>query len=262
MAIFELLSSKEDIRKGGTDCEFNGYLEDFVGMTEDEKIRDIFSALLENDNDLKVIKGLNAGISKESISNAVIRYKDITKLDSKAVKVPYIIYGKKDDKEKAVIITDGPYIYAKGMYYALTEAGAALAEGKNDCIAADLESDLVSVLGRVFNDRAGMIQRELDRKHFANYDEILAEALRMSEGIRPGIDESVAAGADKETAINDAVSKWYLLKKLVYVQYMIDKNMLKERHEGNVKHQRNKAKENADSIRFVSISELWRGNNA
>ena len=40
---------------------------------------------------------------------------------------------------------------------------------------------------------------------------------------------------------------------------MVDKTVLNTKFEGNVKAQRKQAKQNADKIRFISISDLWRG---
>ena len=51
---------------------------------------------------------------------------------------------------------------------------------------------------------------------------------------------------------------WFLLKKVLYVQYMVNKSILNTVHEGNVKKQRNQAKLNADEISFLSYSEMWR----
>ena len=39
---------------------------------------------------------------------------------------------------------------------------------------------------------------------------------------------------------------------------MVNKDMLQNVHEGNIKKQRNQAKINADEIPFISYSELWR----
>lgn len=63
---------------------------------------------------------------------------------------------------------------------------------------------------------------------------------------------------DKEECINNIIANWFLLKKFSYVQYMMDKNNLNRVHEGNVKKQRQVAKEKCDAIGFVSYSELWK----
>jgi hypothetical protein len=54
------------------------------------------------------------------------------------------------------------------------------------------------------------------------------------------------------------IQKWFLLKKVCYVQYMVSKDLLNSVHEGNIKKQRNQAKTNADEIGFLSFSEMWR----
>lgn len=44
----------------------------------------------------------------------------------------------------------------------------------------------------------------------------------------------------------------------MYVQYMMDKDMLANRHEGDTRKQRQFAKSYTDEIPIVSYSELWR----
>ena len=64
---------------------------------------------------------------------------------------------------------------------------------------------------------------------------------------------------DKYEMIREYIVKWFLLKKVLYVQYMLNKDFLTNVHEGNVRKQRNQAKINADEIAFISYSSLWRG---
>ena len=85
------------------------------------------------------------------------------------------------------------------------------------------------------------------------------KALALSNALGEDVTAKADEAEDKEAFIKDRVGKWFLLKKFVYVQYMMEKDLLNTRHDGNVKQQRNKAKENADAIRFVSISEMGRG---
>ena len=70
--------------------------------------------------------------------------------------------------------------------------------------------------------------------------------------------ELLQESEDKEMMINQMIAVWFLLKKFSYVQYMMDKNNLHDHHNGNVKKQRQRAKEHCDAIGFVSYSELWR----
>jgi len=64
--------------------------------------------------------------------------------------------------------------------------------------------------------------------------------------------------SDRTSTIYQYVVNWFLLKKVLYVQYMVNKNFLNTVHEGNVRRQRNQAKLHADDIQIVSYSEMWR----
>ena len=147
------------------------------------------------------------------------------------------------------------------MYYSLTEPGSEFQTVKNDIVAMDLtDAEMVKkVFATLFTKRAGQIQRDLDRAHFANYDESYEHALVLSEKVHDELLAKLAETEDKEELIRNAISHWFLIKKFVYVQFMVDKTVLNTKFEGNVKAQRNQAKQNADKIRFISISDLWRG---
>ena len=262
MGVYELLSSKEDARKGSPLCEFNGFLEDYLETIADEdENKDVLSEVFGIDKDVKIIVNLRMGISRESISNQIIRYKDIFKLEDRAVEIPYVLYAKNDKEEKALILVGGDYIYAKGMYYSLTEPGSEFQNSKNDIVAMELtDKDRVKeVYSQLFTKRAGQIQRDLDRRHFNNYEESFAHALELSDGIRSELEEKLGNTEEKEELIRSCISRWFLIKKFTYVQYMVDKTILNTKFAGNVKAQRNQAKQNADNIRFVSISDMWRG---
>ena len=85
MSVCEILSAKVDERKQGSDCTFNGYLEDYLGMSEnglDENLRKAFEVILEEEPDAKIITNLKHEISKDAVSNQIIRYKDVFKLNS------------------------------------------------------------------------------------------------------------------------------------------------------------------------------------
>ena len=63
---------------------------------------------------------------------------------------------------------------------------------------------------------------------------------------------------DRTNAIYHYVTNWFLLKKVLYVQYMVNKNILSSIHENNIKKQRNQAKLNSEEIDILSFSEMWR----
>ena len=261
MGIYSWLESKVDQRNNGTDCLFNGFLEDYVGTLEDGKEKELFSKLLEKNNDFKIVVSYHMNISNNSISNSIIRYKDIYKLAEHAIEVPYIIYVKKDSKEKAIILIDDDYVYAEATYYALSEHDGVLKESRNDMIALPIndEEKILECYDKLFNESAGVIQRRCDKQHFKNYDELLDYCLKLSDEVKESIN-AIEKGKIEENFVKSCVRKWYLLKKFVYVQYMVDKNILRERHNGEIKQQRNAARENSEKIRFVSISEIWNSN--
>ena len=49
MGVYELLNEAVDSRKGGNDCDFNGYLEDYLGtISSEDEVYPLFAALLSN----------------------------------------------------------------------------------------------------------------------------------------------------------------------------------------------------------------------
>lgn len=266
MAVYAFLQAIQDQRKGSNEASFNGYLEDYLDTLEsDHKNYDLFSQLFEINNDLRILVGYRSSINSTTISNQIIRYKDVFKLKDKPLVCPYIIYAANGDNEKAILLTDEEFIYVKGLYYTLTEPNGPLYEVKNEMIAMDT-SDIqlvYNVTERLFTERAGSLQREIDRKHFTNYDFAKEKALELSNDLFNNSIELISntPKEEKEGLINSIIVKWFLLKKYLYVQYMINKDILVKIHEGNVKKQRNQAKINSDEIKFISLSDLWRHNN-
>jgi hypothetical protein len=263
MAIYNILETIEDVRKGSDACEFNGYLEDYLETIEKEgEMFNILSELFELNNDLKIIVNLKMGISKESISNQIIRYKDVFKLKGEPVKCGTIVYVKDDENERALLLTEDDYILAKGIYYSMTEPYNRFQEAKNDFVAMSIKDPehVKSVFNRLFTYRAGALQREIDRKNYPTYEEAKLKALEISEELKSTVIEKLTSVEEiqQEEIIYDHIVKWFLLKKYLYVQYMVNKDILKNDHEGNVKRQRNQAKKNADEIAFISFSEMWK----
>ena len=263
MAIYNILETIEDVRKGSDACEFNGYLEDYLETIEQEgAMYDILKELFELNNDLKIIVDLKMVISKESISNQIIRYKDVFKLKGEPVKCGTIVYAKEDENERALLLTSDDYILAKGIYYSMTEPFNRFQEAKNDFVAMSIKDKdhVISVFNRLFTYRAGALQREIDRKNYPTYEEAKARALENAEGLKSTVVAELTSVEEskQEEIIYDHIVKWFLLKKYLYVQYMVNKDILKNEHEGNVKRQRNQAKRNADEVAFMSFSEMWK----
>lgn len=272
MAIYDILCEIKDIRETETGvCKFNGYLEDYLSLIEtDEDKKDIFtmlSALLEINGDLKIVADLGLSINKDAIANQIIRYKDSFKLPAGTIRCPYVVYGSFDNYQKAIILTLGDkeeYVIAKALYYVMSEPENEFEGTRNEIIAFSMNVDnmqrMVDTVNAFFvqNRKAGIVQRELDAKIFTNYEAMYALAKKIADDQMENLSDILKASVTKEYGINQIIAKWFLMKKFSYVQYMMDKNNLNTLHEGNVKKQRQVAKEKCDAIGFVSYSELWR----
>jgi hypothetical protein len=267
MSVCEILSAKVDERKQGSDCTFNGYLEDYLGMSEnglDENLRKAFEVILEEEPDAKIITNLKHEISKDAVSNQIIRYKDVFKLNSRPLITPYMIYVEHEDGESRALLvlpySKANYLYGKGMYYCLTEPGSEFADVKNEIVSivSDNSAEIAATFTNMFHEKAGALQRTLDKKFFSNYEDLKKIALEAAEEEKKEAVEVLPTLEDRTQQIYQYVVHWFLLKKVLYVQYMVNKVILKTEHDGNIKQQRNQAKVNADAVAFLSYSEMWR----
>lgn len=272
MAIYDILNQVQDAREGNAGiCEFNGFLEDYLSTIEavegKEETHALLTKLFEKDSNLRICVRLRLNINKDAIANQIIRYKDAFKLPKGTIVCPYIVYGKFDDVQKAIILTLGDkeeYVKAKALYYVMSEPENEYEGTRNEIIADCLnEEHLDLMLGAVDkfffqNSKAGIVQRELDAKMFNSYTQMYELANEMGKKQEAELRDLLKESDDKEACINQIIANWFLLKKFSYVQYMMDKNNLNKVHEGNVKRQRQVAKEKSDAIGFVSYSELWK----
>lgn len=271
MAIYDILNEVKDQREAGGICEFNGYLEDYLSKIEDDEacsdLVKLLEPMFEKDANLKICVKLRLNINKDAIANQIIRYKDSFKLPHGTIKCPFVVYGKCNDAQKAMILTLGKqeeYVLAKALYYVMSEPENEYEGTRNEIIASSICEDnmnlVLEALDRFFfrNEKAGIVQRNLDSKMFINYDEMYDMAQKMASYQLVNLKDILAQSSDKEETINGIIATWFLLKKFSYVQYMMDKNNLNRIHEGNVKKQRQVAKEKCDAIGFVSYSELWK----
>ena len=266
MAITAILNSKYDSSNNQDDCTFNGYLEDYLNLGEtdlDPVLREAFTAIQEGAVETKICVGLRSEINNDAISNQIIRYKDVFKLNGKPLIYPYILYLTKDEQDRALLVvpyTKYGFIKAKGLYYCMTEPGSEFIDCKNEIVAicSAKAEDIVKAFENLFTQRAGALQRSIDGRHFCSYDDLKAAAIAAAEQIKQEAPAILASLEDRTEQIYENVVDWFLLKKVLYVQYMVNKNILNTVHEGNVKKQRNQAKLNADEISFMSYSEMWR----
>lgn len=265
MAICAILGQKVDSRKDGDDCLFNGYLEDYLSLREneiDDDLKESFEKVLEVEPDTKICVDLHCAVNIEAISNQIIRYKDICKLNGKPLVIPYILYFQHDDEHRAIIICDCKqygYIYAKGLYYCMTEPAGEFIDCKNEIVAISSNQEtILKVLNQLFTVKAGSIQRNIDHELFHNYEELKTASKEAANALKLEAMKKLPELEDRTNAIYHYVTNWFLLKKVLYVQYMVNKNILSSIHENNIKKQRNQAKLNSEEIDILSFSEMWR----
>ncbi|MEF2783221.1 hypothetical protein WKT02_03615 [Erysipelotrichaceae bacterium HCN-30851] len=272
MAIYDILCEVKDLRQADNAiCEFNGFLEDYLSIIENtegkENVYEILSQLFEKDHNLKVCVNLRLNVNKDAIANQIIRYKDSFKMPRGTIQCPFVIYGVFDEYQKAMILTLGDkeeYVKAKALYYVMSEPENEYEGTRNEIVALSVDKEHISRLLDTADNffirkrKAGIVQRELDAKLFENYDEMYGLAQKIANDQIENIREILRDSDDKETCINAMIANWFLMKKFSYVQYMMDKNNLNRVHEGNVKKQRQVAKEKCDAIGFISYSEMWK----
>lgn len=265
MAIAEILSAKKDERSNGSDCIYNGSLKEVLDSDESLNVtlRNAFGKILKTDPDVRVIRGLHCAVSRNAVSNQIIRYKDIFKLSGKPLNVPYVLWNTREGKERALLVYPYEkygYLYVKGLYLSMTDQGSEYAEARNEMVAVcSDDADLIAeTYAKMFREKAGSIQRHMDKMYYHTYDELLETAQKAGKEQKEEAPKILLSLHDRTRTIYQYVVRWFLLKKVLYVQYMVDKNILKTIHEGNVRQQRSQAKAYADSIQFMSYSEMWR----
>lgn len=270
MAIYEILSSISDLRndKQGL-SSFNGYLEDYLAYLElnnQTKDYDLLQTIFNYDSSLKIITDLHLNINQKAIANQIIRYRDCLKLPPHSICIPYIIYKEDNGKQRACIINFGnqeAYILAKAYYYIISEPDNEFEGTRNEimttCFNLTNQEEIIKQIDNFFNNniKAGNVQRELDNLFFNSYQEMYDLALALAQQRIDNINDYLINPDDVKDNIYKCISYWFLLKKFIYVQYMMDKSTINTIHEGSSKKQRSKAKELADHINYLAFFELW-----
>lgn len=272
MAIYDILKEVKDKRSTeDAICQFNGFLEDYLSILETNEDKQneykVLSSILEMDNNLRIVVDLQLNIHKKAIANQIIRYKDAFKLPQGAIVCPYIIYGMFKEEQKAIVYVYGDkqeYILAKALYYVISEPENEYEGTRNEIVAismdtASLSERLETIRTFILDDKkAGIVQRNLDCLVFENYEAMYQLAQTMAVTQKDNAKDILKDAKSYEACIYQMIVKWFLLKKFSYVQYMMDKTTLQKEHDGNVKKQRQVAKEKSDAICFVSFTELWK----
>ncbi len=266
MSIVEIFSGILDKRSNSNQSFFNGYLEDYLyEMEDDHVLKKRFTQIAEKYHDLKVVVDFRFSVNKEVIANQIIRYKDAFKVPKRAWICPYLLYGKTDKENDFVIIVNGEskqdYFIAKGIYYCLTEQHALLSDNRNNVLAlsASEEHFNLEMIDQVIEDEKsiGFIQRELDQKMFDSNADLKEKVQLLSDAIKEDVEKNVLSSTSKQTTIYHAIVSWFILKKMLYVQTMVDKDLQREL-DNDIKKVRHQAKENSDSLVFIPLSEMWR----
>lgn len=269
MAIYDVLSGLKDDNYLNGECMFNGDLSDYIKTWKDDEdhAEEAFLVTVsEMFPSIKVCVKLRLEIKQDAIANQIIRYRDAFKLSYGAIKCPYVLYQDSGNQQKAMIVglgSQNDYLLTKGLYYVMSEPDNKFEGSRNEIIAATFNDEdktfFFDALNVYFgsNEKAGVVQRNLDRHMFETYDEMYEAARELAAHQANDYAEILRDSSNVELEINTLVVNWFLLKKLCYVQYMMDKRVLNNLHEGDMKKHRHMAKLNAEAIQFVSLHELW-----
>ncbi len=266
MSIVSVISEIEDSRKGSNIAKFNGYLEDYLSILENEELKSSLQPIVEAFPEIKVLVEYRFSVNRRTISNQIIRYKDVFKLPNNYFDVALILYGEIYSRDVAIMVADGSrpidYFLAKGMYYTLTEQYGTFEKVRNDllCLTMGHISEILEVLHSFENRRVrfGSVQRRFDRMYFNGFYELKDQLLEIAQGLKDNIEQDVQTVPERSIVINRNIATWFLFKKLVYVQFMSNRDLLRTESDGNIKEHRTKAKQFADEIPFVPLSAMWR----
>ncbi|MBQ1877914.1 MAG: hypothetical protein II161_03765 [Erysipelotrichaceae bacterium] len=268
MSVYEVLTSGDNRIQNPHYNYYNGTLKEYIenSSIDQPEYESLFADMVAADEDVRICVGLPIDINHKTISNQIIRYRDAFKLPEGYMRIPYVIYWRKNDKEGALILSVTNYIEAKGYYFCITEASAVLAEAKNEVVATVLAPETAEEVKAAFRDlnegkrNPGAVQRALDRKYYGTVDEMKERCIGQVQDIfEEAVDVLKTLDDDQRgDVIYTVIGRTFLAKKAMYVQYMMAKDMLETRHEGEIKKQRQFAKAYVDEIPIVSLSSLWR----
>ena len=260
MAVFEVLNRQTP----EVNCAFNGLLTDFLAeeVSLDETLRAAFEKIAENGPDVRIVKDLKGGVLLDAISNRIIHYRDIGKLDGSPVVYPFILYATDGERDRAMLVVPYEaygYLYARGYYYCLSEVGGDFYDVRNEILEVSFErsEDIVTAWNRLNHENAGAIQRKLDRSCFRNYDELKKKAYLAGEELSELAKAQLRDLEDRAVLIRYFIVRWFLLKKMLYVQYMVNKNIRSSIHDGDIHRQRNQARLYAEEVPFLSYRDMW-----
>ncbi len=260
MAVYEILSQQN----GDAEYSYNGLLSEYLEQETElpDAIREAFAQIAEAEPDTRIVCNLKGAVKLDAISNRIIHYRDISKLEGNPIVYPFILYSKGEEADRAMLVVPYEpygYLYARGYYYCLSEAGSQFYDVRNEVLEVcfDNSADIVNSWNRLKEEKAGMIQRQLDRRQFRNYDNLKEQAMAAAEALKKDAAEILLNVQERSELIRYYIVRWFLLKKVLYVQYMVNKNIRSSVHEGDIHKQRNQARINADEVPILSYRQMW-----
>ncbi len=266
MSIVSVISEIEDSRKGSNISKFNGYLEDYLSLLENEELKSSLQPIVEAYPEMRILTEYRFNVNRRTISNQIIRYKDVFKLPNNYFDIAMILYGEVHAREVAIIVADGnrsiDYYLAKGMYYTLTEQYGIFEKNRNDllCLTMGHLPEVLEILNSFENRRVrfGSVQRRFDRVYFNGFYDLQEQLLQYAHGLVDNIEADVQTVPERSIVINRNIATWFLFKKLMYVQYMSNRDLLRSESNNDIKEHRTKAKQFADQVPFIPLSSMWR----
>ncbi|MCF0111333.1 MAG: hypothetical protein HUJ58_05505 [Erysipelotrichaceae bacterium] len=268
MALYDAFSAvlPEGAAEAKYDVDFDGTAKEYLEQADSSLITELLNALEEAEVSVSVCTNFRMNIT-DNVTNQIIRYRDAYKIPQPALVCPYILYWTQDGKGKAVIVSDcedGGYLYAKGLYYCFTEPNGFFDKARNDVLALTIFGEetqaLVSHIQNIQKGKysVGAVQRQFDRKYVKDMENLKTLCVDTANRLIEHVKTVVCNMEDRGPAIYDTVAKCFLLKKTMYVQFMMTKNLLDGRFGGDIRKQRQAAKQYTDEIPLMSYSDMWR----
>ncbi len=259
MTLYDLLN---DFVSYETASSFNGRLIDYLEKNKQDKHWVFLTSLLKIDEDFNLCKDFPININSRRSANRHIGYRDIEKVSEEKFYVPYIVYWQKDGLQRAVIINENNYVEARGMFYCLTAPGEPLEKYIDDLLTIYIgDDDAYDYFVKLYDDscKPAVVQRKIDMTYLNDPEVLKDSCIEIAQQICDQAKKDLACLANEQRGpiIKQTVFRIFLLKKTLYVKYMANQKLLKERHCDNVDEQRTFARSYVSEIPFVSYYDLW-----
>ncbi|MDO4377725.1 MAG: hypothetical protein Q4C64_01060 [Erysipelotrichia bacterium] len=259
MAIYDLLSNYVSLRSEKT---FNGYLKDYLNRYPNDKNVQKFNNLLNINDEICLYRDFPINIDLSSAANKRIDYRDISKIGNDFACADYIIYWQNEEIQRAIILSEGNIIEARGMFYCLTGKEAPLEKAADELLSLTVDSpELTDFFIQLQNKncKINSLQRKIDTLYLNDPEHLKDQCIDLAENILQETKKNLPDLPEEGKAelIKRTILRIFLIKKTLYVKYMANQSILNNRHSGNSKEQRIFAKSYIDEIPFISFHDLW-----